>query len=817
MIEELLAELDLDTKARILAGRDMWSLPAVPEIGLEPLVFSDGPIGVRGTEWSTRDPSIALPSPTAMAATWDTELVRRAGGLLAQEARRKGVHVLLAPTVNLHRTPLGGRHFECFSEDPLLTGEIGAAYVTGVQEGGVGVTVKHFVANDSETDRMSVDVLVGERALRELYLAPFEHIVRGAAPYGIMAAYNAVNGSAMCEHDELQNGVLRGEWGFDGFIVSDWFAARDTVRAALSGLDVAMPGPAAVYGEALARAVRDGKVPEEVVDEHVRRVLTLAARTGALGGPARVRTAPLDGRADGPVNGRADGPVNGRADGPVNGRADGPALARELAVRSTVLLRNDGVLPLSGRIALIGGLAKDARVMGGGSAQVFPDHVVSPLEGLLAAGAEVTYARGADPSGRFLPAAAGFELTAVARDADGEALAEFPLHEGSVLWIGQLPAGLDGARARSVEITGHFTPPVSGTHRFGIEGTGAHRLTVGGEVLFDGEVPLPAGTDLFAAFFSPPQHEVALELEAGRRVPVSLVHTDPPGLGAGPFAAVAFALGHRDPEAARDPGTLMEEAVRAAAEADVAVVVVGTSKEVESEGFDRDSLRLPGRQDELVSRVAAANPRTVVVVNAGAPVEMPWRDEVAAILLTWFPGQEGGHALADVLLGGQEPGGRLPTTWPVALEDCPVVRVAPADGALPYSEGVFIGYRAWERSGAAPAFEFGSGQGYTTWAYESARLEGDRVRVRVRNTGERPGREVVQVYLRPAEEDPERPVRWLAGFAVAEAAPGESAEVVVEIPARAYERWTGQGWRRAPGEHVVEVSHSLTDTRLVAG
>ncbi|MDV9177049.1 glycoside hydrolase family 3 N-terminal domain-containing protein, partial [Streptomyces sp. W16] len=265
VVEAALGALDLDAKARLLAGQDMWSLPALPEIGLTSLVMSDGPIGVRGRHWTADDPSVALPSPTALAAAWDPELARRAGVLLAQEARRKGVHVLLAPTVNLHRSPLGGRHFEAYSEDPYLTGLIGSGYVQGVQAGGVGTTVKHFVANDAETDRFTVDNLISQRALRELYLAPFELIVEQARPWGVMTAYNRVNGTTMTEHRHLVNEILRGEWGFDGFNVSDWTAARSTVGAIEGGLDVAMPGPKTVYGEALARAVRDGEVAEATV------------------------------------------------------------------------------------------------------------------------------------------------------------------------------------------------------------------------------------------------------------------------------------------------------------------------------------------------------------------------------------------------------------------------------------------------------------------------------------------------------------------------------------------------------------------------
>lgn len=287
VVETALAKLDLDAKARLLAGQDMWSLPALPEIGLKSLVMSDGPIGVRGVRWTADDPSIALPSPTALAATWDPALARRAGTLLAQEARRKGVHVLLAPTVNLHRSPLGGRHFEAYSEDPYLTGRIGTGYVTGVQEGGVGTTVKHFVANDAETDRFTVNNVVSERALRELYLAPFEAIVENAHPWGIMTAYNSVNGTTMTEHRYLVNEVLRGEWGFDGFNVSDWMAARSTVADIEGGLDVAMPGPTTVYGEKLAAAVRAGEVTETKVDDAVRNVLRLAARVGILDGAER--------------------------------------------------------------------------------------------------------------------------------------------------------------------------------------------------------------------------------------------------------------------------------------------------------------------------------------------------------------------------------------------------------------------------------------------------------------------------------------------------------------------------------------------------
>ncbi|GAA4049577.1 glycoside hydrolase family 3 protein [Streptomyces shaanxiensis] len=791
VVEAALARLDLDAKARLLSGQDTWTLPALPEIGLPSLVMSDGPIGVRGVHWTADDPSVALPSPTALAATWDPELARRAGVLLAQEARRKGVHVLLAPTVNLHRSPLGGRHFEAYSEDPYLTGTIGAGYVNGVQSGGVGTTVKHFVANDAETERFTVNNTVSERALRELYLAPFEIIVENAHPWGIMTAYNTVNGTTMTEHHYLVNEVLRGEWGFDGYNVSDWMAARDTVAAIEGGLDVAMPGPRTVYGEALARAVRDGEVTEAKVDEAVRNVLRLAARVGILEGAEPVVTELPE-------------------------AVDGGDLAGEIARRSFVLVRNEGALPLrpNGSVALIGAAARDARVLGGGSATVFPDRIVSPLDGLTAALPEgaLTYAVGADPNTELGVADKGFELRAVCRDAQGNVIGTGSAPSGQIQWMGDdLPEGVTHEALHTVELTGTFTPRATGPHTFGIKGVGAFTLTIDGTTYYD-DVQRPAKDDPFAAFFGAPVPRAQPELTAGEPVDVMLGHVVefPEDT---PMKVIGFTLAHQEPQ--RDPDELISEAVEAARDADTAVVVVATTDRVESEGFDRKDLTLPGRQDDLVRAVAAVNPNTVVVVNSGSPVELPWREDVAAVLLSWFPGQEGGAALADVLTGTHEPGGRLPTTWG-SLADAPVSRVVPIDGELRYTEGVFIGYRAWEKEGRVPSYPFGHGLGYTDWTYESAEAEGTTVTVRVRNSGGRAGREVVQVYLAPAETDADRPARWLAGFAGVEAGPGETVEAVVELPRRAFETWDEKtnSWTFVKGSYEIQVGRSIADRRV---
>ncbi|MCU7728781.1 glycoside hydrolase family 3 C-terminal domain-containing protein [Actinoplanes sp. KI2] len=776
-IADVIKQLSLEEKVSLLAGQDFWSLPAIERIGLRSLVMSDGPIGVRGTGWAPDDPSIALPSPTALAAAWDPELAETAGRLLGQEARRKGVHVVLGPTVNLQRTPLGGRHFECYSEDPLLSGEIAVGFVRGVQAHGVGTTVKHLVGNDFETDRMEVDVRIDERTLREIYLAPFERVVE-AGGWGVMSAYNGVNGSPMAANGRLQDEILKGEWGFDGVVVSDWRAARSTVGAALGGLDIAMPQLENPWGGALVEAVRAGEVPEAVIDEKVRRVLRLAVRVGAF----------------------ADLPE-------IAENLDGDRVAHEVAARSFVLARNENyTLPLEAagltRVAVIGALAMDARVLGGGSAQVSPPHTISPLEGLARAlsGVDVEYAVGADPR-PFLPA-----LHAPTRVTIGSH--SFTVDPAAVRWIGSLPGGLDPAQVDGLRLETTYVPDESGPHTFAVSGFGSFRLAVDGDLQYEGALH-PANTGRAELLLLPREQRVTVELTAG--VPARIVLDQ--FIAPGAAHSVATTLGHRPPRP--DEDGMIEEAARVAAESDVAVVVVGTTEQVESEGFDRTSLALPGRQDELVSRVAAANPRTIVVVNAGSPVLMPWSSEVAAILLTWFPGQEGGAALADVLLGVTEPGGRLPTTWPRAEADCPVFSISPRDGVVAYDEGVFVGYRGWLRSGKPPLYAFGHGLGYTTWSYDEMVVDATEAMVTVSNVGARFGREVIQVYVSPTAPDPSRPQRWLAGFANVEAHPGETVTVRIPLPPRTFQTWN-EGWKTVPGDYTIHAAHAVDDLRLSA-
>jgi beta-glucosidase len=798
-------KLSLEQKIRLLTGADFWSLLPEPEIGLRRLVMSDGPAGVRGERWDERDPSANIPSPTALAATWDVSRVFAIGGLLAAEARRKGVDVLLAPTVNLHRTPYGGRHFECFSEDPLLTGLIGVAYVRGLQEHGVGACVKHFVGNDSETERMTVEVRIAERPLRELYLAPFEAIVRDAGVWSVMAAYNGVNGPTMTESPLLRS-VLHEEWGFDGLVVSDWTATRSTEPSARAALDLVMPGPAemfAVWGPALIDAVRAGAVDEALIDDKVERLLRLAGRVGALSHP------------------RAQA-------GPPPEEPEVAALLRETTAASFVLVRNDSLLPLPadpGAVAVIGPNAALARTMGGGSATVFPPYTVSPVDGLRAAldagaGADVRYAAGLHGHGRvpvagppFLYQPDGVTPGVEVRffGADGSLLGTELRGVGSWTWLGGFGESYPPGAVARLEVHCLIRATDAGSYQLGVSGLGRCSVTTLGGQLFDEVLELPEGVDVVEGLMTPPQHVVPVAFAAGETAPVVFSYdvTSSPVNG----FLTALQLNLEPPH-----GTDEEEIAAAAALAGscaYAVVVVGTTAETESEGTDRTTLALPGRQDDLVRAVVAANPRTVVVVNSGSPVLMPWASEVPAVLLTWFGGQEYGNALADVLLGVREPGGRLPTTWPAAESGLP--SVTPVDGVLSYDEGLFIGYRAYGRDGRVPLYPFGHGLGYTSWSYESMSVNVDSVDVTLINTGSRPGRSVVQVYASRPSSAVERPVKWLAGFAVAEASPGAPVTVTVPLGARAFQHWApGEGWVTEQGQFTLAAGPSSASLPLSA-
>lgn len=804
-LRELLAQLTLEEKVLVLTGHDFWATWPLEKIGLRRVLFSDGPSGVRGEVWDERSPSLNLPSATSLGSSWDPSIARRYGNAAAVEARRKGVDIVLGPTINLHRSPLGGRHFECFSEDPVLTADLAAAYVIGMQENGVAATPKHYIANDFETDRFNVDVHVDQRTLRELYLLAFEKSITAAHAWAVMSSYNSINGATSTENDLLET-PLNSEWGFDGIVVSDWTAVR-SLNSARFSQDVVMPGPDGPWGDALVAAARAGDIDEALIDRKVLRILAVAARVGALAGfePAAATPVAVE---------------------------DGVAFVREAAIAGAVLVRNaNHELPWAASslasVAVIGHNAKFARTQGGGSATVLPEQVVTPLQGITGAlpNAEVSYSVGAivqegiaelPLASMTNPATGGPGALVRFLDADGAELFREDRRATALVYFG---GDAPITSSSLLEISTRYTPDATGEILLGFAGVGTGRVFVGGELRHE-ETVVAQGTDLGAAFLSPPSSSVAVAVTAGDPIDVKFEYVIEQG---GPLSgALALTVGI-EPDLS-DPEGLIAEAVQAARAADVAVVVVGTNSKVESEGYDRTSLNLPGRQDDLVRAVAAANPRTVVVVNSGSPVLLPWRDDVAAVLLSWFGGQQYGEAVAEILLGVAEPGGRLPTTWPVTLADVPVVDVTPVDGVVAYTEGIHIGYRAWLKAGTVPAYEFGFGLGYTSWQLSSLTLdtkslsEGGAVQasVSVTNTGDRAGKQVVQLYAERPDSAIDRPVRWLVGFAAVSAAAGETVTAAVSIPARSFADWSHTGWHYEPGEFTLLAGTSVSDLPLTA-
>ncbi len=787
-VTALIGQLDLPTKVRLLTGATLFTLAPHEPIGLGEVRLSDGPTGVRGLQFQGGRRVALFPNATLLASAWNEESAAEVGRMLAEEALAQGVHVVLGPTINLHRSPLGGRLFEAFSEDPLLTGKLAAAYVRGMQELGVGACLKHLVANESETERNTVDSVLDEATLRELYLLPFEIAAAESDPWSMMAAYNDVNGTAATEHHHVITEIVRGEWGWPGLVMSDWFATRTAAAAANGGLDLVMPGPAGPWGEALVDAVRAGEVTETVVDEHLARLLLLADRVGALGVP---RSWP-DGLP-----------------------APDSAVRRDqltrLAAEGMTVLTDDGVLPLArgGTVALVGRHALETICMGGGSAKVNPPYQVSVAEGLTALlGDAVRVCDGVEVRDRALPAGddvltdpgtgePGVRVTLLAED--GAVLRD--RHETEATALVGMDDEVDGV-VHAVRFRARLRP--AGQVVVGSLGVGSWQVRVG-DATRDWQLAVSGG-GFAEEVLAPPTRTEPFDVPAGTEVEATVV------LGPGAPQRMLGLVARTAPLPEAD---VLAAAVALARDADVAVVVVGLTEEQETEAVDKSTLRLPGTQDAMVSAVAAAARRTVVVVNAATPVLMPWRDEVDAVLWAGLPGQEGGHAVAAALLGDVEPAGRLVTTFPAADGASPAWSVTPVDGRLHYAEGTAIGHRGHDAGLApAPAFWFGHGLGYGTWDWSEAAVDpaGPAVTCRVTNTGTRTSREVVQAYLRPATAG--QPVR-LVGWAAVTVGPGASAEVRVPCDRRLWRRWDAASgsWDTLRDGGTLLLARGLGDVR----
>ncbi len=807
-VEALLRQMTLQEKVSMLAGTNDWYTVPVERLGIPSLKTTDGPNGARGAGgFTSAVKATCFPAEISLASTWNTDLLERVGQALAREAKMKSAQVLLAPTVNIQRSPLGGRNFECFSEDPYLTARLAVAYITGLQREGVGASIKHFVCNDEEFERFSVSSEVRERALREVYLQPFHTAVREAHPWTVMAAYNLVNGIPASESSLLLTQILREEWGFDGVVVSDWvFSVKSTAASVNAGLDVEMPSPI-FRGEKLLEAVERGEVTQDILDSSVRRILHLLDKAGLF---ERTEVLPEQD----------------------TNLPDHRALIREAAAEGCVLLKNEqSILPLQQKqltsIAIIGPTAQVAQIMGGGSAQVNAHYAITPFDGIAAKvgdAVKVQYEQGCT-NYKLLPLIQSEQLLAGTEGTTpGFAVTYFnsPNLEGPPIWqethlqsefswFGEAPTGVN-LQQFSLRATTRFTPLETGTYTFGLMSVGLSRLLIDGREHIDNWTQQSFGGDYVGMGSTEVQTTVTVEANQTYLLTLEFARSDTP--------IAAIHLGCLPPA----PADALERAARLAATSDAAIVCVGFGGEWQSEGFDRQSLGLPGKQDELIEQVAAANPRTIVVLNTGSPISMPWLSSVAAVLQAWYPGQECGNAIADVLFGDITPSGKLAQTFPLRLEDTPTYLDFPGEnGKIYYGEGVFVGHRFYEKRKIAPLFPFGFGLSYTSFSYSELRLskqeispnEPLEVSITVSNTGQRMGKEIVQVYVRDELASLSRPEKELKAFAKVQLEPGERRTLTLSLTrdALAYYDDLTHEWVAEAGTFEVLVGASSQDIR----
>jgi beta-glucosidase len=795
--EAIAAQLTLPQAARFLSGADFWSVQLDAELGLGALRVTDGPNGARGGGSLIGGvATAAFPVGIALGATWNPALAHEIGAALGIQVKSKNAHMLLAPTVNIQRSVTNGRNFECYSEDPVLTAALAVAYIQGLQGTGVAATIKHFAGNESEIERTTISTNIDERTLREVYLIPFEAAVKRAQTWGIMSSYNKVNGTYAAENHWLLTKVLRGDWGYDGIVMSDWFGSRTTAPTLNAGLDLEMPGPTRDRGDKLLAAVAAGEVTPETVMECARRMLRLMARVGSLDDHRPFAETALS-------------------------TPELSALIRRAGVESTVMLKNDGaLLPLadSGTVAVIGPNAKAAQIMGGGSAQLNPLYAVSPYDGLAAALGEgaLRYAPGCT-NHRWEPVLQGplqVEFFA-GHTCQGPALAHETIDSAETFWIPPLAGGAADPANFSARIRGTFTPEAAGIHRVGVVAAGFAKVFVNGHLIANAWDGWTKGRTFFEEGCDEVVGEV--DLPAGQPAEVVIEFANRPSdnlVFSALRVGIARPLGDED----------IAQAARIAAAADCAVVFVGRSGQWDTEGSDLQDIRLPGRQDKLVAAVLAANPKTVVVLQTGGPVEMPWLPATPALLQCWYGGQETGHAIADVLLGRREPTGRLAQTFPRRWADNPThsqdAEIYPGlSGNVRYEEGVFIGYRHYDRHGIAPLFPFGFGLTYTDFALSDLTIGKDlQARLRVTNTGTQVGTAVVQLYVAPQNAPIDRPDKELKAFAKLALAQGETREIILPLTPRDFAYWDvkAQDWHVAAGVYALHAGLHAADIHVQA-
>jgi beta-glucosidase len=796
-VESILGRMTLQEKIELLGGVDDFFVRGVPRLGVPRLKMADGPVGVRNY-----GPATAMAGGIALSATWNPILAERVGTELGRDARAKGVHFLLGPGVNIYRAPMNGRNFEYFGEDPFLASRIAVKYIQGVQSQGVSATVKHFAANNSEFERHDTDSIIDERTLREIYLPVFEAAVKEGHVGAVMDSYNLVNGAHLTQNSYLNSDVLKKEWGFKGILMSDWSSTYDAVAAANAGLDLEMPSGKFMNPQILQPAIDQGKITTATIDDKVRRILRTAVEFGWLD---RDQSDALTPRYN----------------------LQGREVALQAARESMVLLKNDGpVLPLNPHdvksVAVFGPDAYPAVPVGGGSAGVQPFASVSFLEGLsnyLGAGVPVYYSGGVRSlsemaeTTEFFTTAGGRQRGIQAEYFANAALEGKPIetHIEPHINVGSGSQRPFPEHTLSDRWTGYFRPDRAGQYEIFVESTGedggSYRLYVDGKLIFDDWKSNRAIMNSTSLQLEATPHKVVLEHHGrsawlGKRLRVGIVRRD----------------------SVVDP-----QAKLLAAKAGAVIVAVGFDPETESEGGDR-TFNLPPGQDELIQELAAANRNTIVVVTAGGAVNMqPWLDRVPAVFQVWYPGQEGGRALSELVFGETNPSGRLPVTFERRWDDNPTHdSYYPEAGTnrVVYREGLFMGYRGYAHNGTKPLFPFGYGLSYTTFAYGNLSVSGPisdhqpswqvQVQFDVSNTGKREGQDVAQVYVGKKDSSLPRPAKQLKGFEKIGLRPGETRRVTLMLDRRAFSYYdvAAKQWRADPGEYQVFVGRSAEAIEL---
>lgn len=793
-VDDLFGRLTPSEKLSLLSGTGFTTQP-IDRLGVPAVGMADAGQGVRGGTDGTQGPATLFPTEVVMARTWNTDLVGQVGKAIGEEVQNKGegAQILLGPDVNIHRSPLGGRDAESFSEDPYLNARLAVGYIEGLQSTGALACIKHFACNNEERDRNTVDVRVDERALREIYLPAFKAGITEAHSRTIMAAYNKINGPYATANDYLLNDVLKNQWGFDGIVMSDWGAVHETAGAVTGGCDLEMPGGDFLTPDKLQNALNGTMITQAQIDDHVRRILRTVIRTGLLDAPHT-------------------------PDHSMVNSSDHQNVAYRTAAEGIVLLKNvGGVLPLdAGKITSIAVIGPDSvKVQAGalGSPAVQPFYTISPLDGIKkAAGPNVRIDNIAgvtlpNPFADAIPAA-----DLAAPDGSAGLLGEYftsPDLTGTP--VSRVDPGIGARRGfrppqttgpvQSIRWTGTLTAPSMGTFTLALLTTETCKLIVDGKPLID--EPGQGGNWY---------HPVKFDMTTGQQYKIEV---DILGIQQRPRIRLGWVLPEVDE---------IDAAAAAAAKDDVAVVVVGTGGE-EGEGNDRASMALPGAQDALVEAVAKANPHTIVVLNSGSPVLMPWLRDVAGLVDMGFPGEEGGHALADILFGNVDPSGKLTDTIAFRREDYPDFGNFPGSkGTVHYTEGVYVGYRHFDKAAIDPIFAFGYGLTYTTFEYSNFKLSAGSIgaadsltaSVDIANTGKRAGAEVVELYVEPRSQTIDRPIRELKGFAKLSLAPGEkkTAKLTLTPADFAYYDVDGKQWKADPGRYDVEVGASSRDIRL---